>query len=158
MKLLYRSIAVAVFGILSFNASSQVNKEEKREVKKEVIMKETEGEKVMTISTNENGKVTEETYKGVEADKKMNELQQESAVSVQKVREEVKVEQVNGEKVVTIVRNIDGKETVEVLKGEAADAKIKEMEAQGKATNQPKPLNKSMKTVEVKKMEAKEKQ
>lgn len=154
MKLLYKSITVAIFGFLSMNAMSQVKSEVKREVKKEVTMKETAGEKILTISTNENGAVTEETYKGAEAEKKMNELQQQSGG--QNVREEVKVEQVNGENVVTIIRNVDGKETTEVLKGEAADAKIKEMEANGAATNQPKPLNKSMKKVEVRKVEMKE--
>ena len=126
MKLVNKTIIGAIFGLLSMNASAQVTKEIKHEVMKEVNVKEINGEQELTITTNDNGAVTTETYKGEEATKKIVELQQEA--TVQTISEEVKVEEINGEKVVTVVKNINGIETTEVFKGAAADAKLSEIE------------------------------
>lgn len=144
------SVAIAVIGMISFNSTAQ---ETKKEIKKEVKMTETNGEKVLVIKTNENGQVTEETYQGEAAEQKLAETQTNSIS--QEVTEEVNVEEINGEKVLTIKRSENGQETVEVLKGEAAEARLKEMEA---SSNQTKPMKKTMKKVEVRKVEMKEKE
>ena len=118
MKLVNKSVIVAIFGILSLNGSAQVTKE--------VNVQEINGVQELTIITNDNGVVTNETFKGEEATKKLNEIQKES--TVQAISEEVKVEDINGEKVVTIIKNTNGIETKEVFNGAAADAKLLEIE------------------------------
>lgn len=155
MKLLYKSIAIAVFGLFSLNANAQVKKEVKQEVRKEVKIEESKGEKVLTITTDENGNVTEEIYKGEAADKKMAEMREGS--SIETTTEDIKVEEVNGEKIVTVTKRTNDKETIEVLKGEATDAKLKETESSNKALGKPTPIKSSVKKVEVKKVEVKQK-
>lgn len=148
MKLLYKSITVAVLGLFSLNASAQV----KKEIKKEVKLEESKGEKVLTITTDENGNVTEEIYKGEAADKKMAEMNQETIT--EKTTEDIKVEDVNGEKTVTITKRTNDKETVEVLKGEAAEEKLKEMESSEVSSDQPVSSKKTVKKIEVKQLKA----
>ena len=126
MKLVNKSVIAAIFGILSMNATAQVTKEVSREVTKEVNVKEINGVTELTIITNDNGIVTNETFKGEEATKKLTELNQET--TVQAISEEVKVEEINGEKVVTVTKNTNGIETTEVFKGAAAEAKLLEIE------------------------------
>jgi hypothetical protein len=126
MKLVNKSVILAIFGILSLNGMAQVKKEVRLEITKEVNVQEINGVKELTIITNDNGIVTNETFKGEEATKKLAELQKEP--TLQAIREEVKVEEINGEKVVTIIKNTNGIETTEVFKGAAADAKLSEIE------------------------------
>lgn len=147
MKLLYKSIAIAVIGLFSLQTNAQV----KKEVRKEVKLEESKGEKVLTITTDENGNVTEEIYKGEAADKKMAEMQEGS--NIETTTEDIKVEEVNGEKIVTVTKRTNDKETIEVLKGEAADAKLKEIEGQ----SVPNSNRKAVKKIEVKKIEVKQK-
>jgi hypothetical protein len=52
---------------------------DKKEIRKEVKMIEENGEKVLTISTTQNGVTTEEIYKGEAAEKKMAEIEKEEA-------------------------------------------------------------------------------
>lgn len=153
MNGIYKSVAIAVFGLISLNTTAQ---ETKKEIKKEVKMTEINGEKVLTIQTSENGQVTEETYKGEAAEQKLNEA--ESGTISQESTEEINVEEVNGEKVLTIKKSSNGIETIEVLKGEAAEERLKQMETEGSQSNQAKPVKKSMKKVEVRKVEVKEKE
>lgn len=49
--------------------------EKPADVSRDVLMKEIDGEKVLTVTTTENGKTTTETYKGTEADAKLKELE-----------------------------------------------------------------------------------
>lgn len=147
MKIVY----AFAFSVLTTLAFGQETKELKKEVRKEVKMELVNGEEVLTITTTENGKVTEEVFKGAEAEKKMNELN--AAQSSSEIREEVKMEEINGEKVLTIVRTENGVTKTEVFKGAEAEARMKEIEA----ANGTAPKNMQMKKLEVKKLEAKEK-
>jgi len=125
----------------------------KKEIKKEVNVVQENGEKVMTVKTTENGKTTTEVFKGAEADKKMKELENETArhqkeaskdpnktVIVQKetvdmkdtkkkgISKEIKVEEKDGQKHLTIKTIENGTETIETFVGEAADKKLAELE------------------------------
>ncbi len=121
---------IQFFSILSILlVSSSVFAQAKKEIRKEVKMEEHNGEKQLTIVTNENGKVTEEIYKGEAADKKLAEMNQAESMK-KEVREEVKVEMVNGEKVMTIRRIENGNETIEVIKGDEVDQRMKAMEVE----------------------------
>lgn len=148
MKKIIQIVGLLIF-VLSVNSSFA---QDKTQIRKEVKVEEKNGEKMMTIITEENGKTTEEVYKGAEVDTKLAELQNMEMSEVE--TEDVKVEHINGEKTVTITRKSKDQETIEVLKGEAADAKLKEME--GEPMNQPKPL-KTVKKTEIKKVERIEK-
>lgn len=44
-------------------------------ISRDVLMKEIDGEKVLTVTTTENGKTSTETYKGAEAETKLKELE-----------------------------------------------------------------------------------
>lgn len=126
--------AFAIVGS-SLAQEERVVKKEVKEIKKEVNVEESNGVKTVTISTIENGNKTEEVYTGVEADKKLAELNESAAnegaiVKEKSIEKEVKVEEVDGVKKLTIITKQDGRETIEVFEGAEADAKIKELENQ----------------------------
>jgi len=102
------------------------------QVKKQVTMEEVNGEKILTIRTNENGTEQVEVLKGEAADKKMAELNANATAN--KVTEQVIVEEHNNEKVVKVIKNNNGVETIEEYKGEAAEQKLAELE---KANSNP---------------------
>lgn len=139
MKKTYTFIAVALFSLIAVESQAQEVKEVRKEVRKEVNLKEENGEKTLTITTTENGKVTEEVYKGEAAEAKMAEFEPQAG----EVREEVNVIENNGEKTVTVTKTVNGETTVEVLTGAEADAKLKEMDLQ--ATPKAKPNKEVMK-------------
>lgn len=124
----------------------RVEKIDKKEVRKEVKFEENNGEKTLTITTSENGKVTEEVYKGAEAEKKMQEM--EASMKSEKITEDVEVTDENGVKVVKIVRNENGKITEEVYKGADAEKKLKEMEMNA---GSGKTMHKEEQRIEIKK-------
>lgn len=137
---------------VSLLAVSAFGQEEKKEVKhtiqKEINVEEENGEKVVTIVTEENGTKTEEVYKGEAAEEKLAELENQHAeiqvIEVeeeieQNVQKEVTMEEVNGEKVLTIKTIKDGKEEVEVLKGEAAEQRMKQMNSETHKHKEGKP-------------------
>jgi len=108
---------------------AQPAQKEKKEVIKNVEVQEVNGEKVMTITTTENGVQTQEVVKGAEAEQRMNEfpLKEEG----NEVRKEVNYEEVNGEKVLTIMTTENGVTTTEVYKGAEAELKLKEIQEGG---------------------------
>ena len=63
MKQTYTFIATAVLSLMAFGSQAQEVKEVKKEIRKEVNLQEENGQKTLTITTTENGKVTEEVYK-----------------------------------------------------------------------------------------------
>lgn len=138
MKQTYTFIATAVLSLMAFGSQAQEVKEVKKEIRKEVNLQEENGQKTLTITTTENGKVTEEVYKGEAAEAKMAEFETKEG----EVREEVNVIENNGEKTVTITKTVNGQTTVEVLTGAEADAKLKEMNMQ---TNEARPQKEGMK-------------
>jgi hypothetical protein len=108
---------------------AQPVQKEKKEVIKNVEVQEVNGEKVMTITTTENGVQTQEGVRGAEAEQRMNEfpLKEEG----NEVRKEVNYEEVNGEKVLTIMTTENGVTTTEVYKGAEAELKLKEIQEGG---------------------------
>lgn len=126
-----------ILGLFAFaitlSASAQeegrIVKKEMKSVRKEVRMEENNGVKTLTISTDENGKKTEEVYTGEEADKKLAELQA-SQGKEEEIRKEVKMEEVDGKKKLTIITTKGDRETMEIYEGEEAEAKLKELEAE----------------------------
>lgn len=124
--------AAAILG----NSLFAQTKTEVQEIRKEVEMREENGVKVLTIKTTANGLETEEVYKGEEAEKKLAELQ--NGQMEDQVKEEIQVEDHNGVITLTINRIENGKTTSEVLKGEEAEKRLKEMGVTPPETKQPK--------------------
>lgn len=71
---LFALLTLGAAGISSLNAQTEKEKVTK-ELKKEVTVEEVNGEKVLTIKTTEDGKTTEEIYKGAEAEVKLREME-----------------------------------------------------------------------------------
>lgn len=124
MKQTYSYLATALLSLIAFGSQAQEVKEVKKEIRKEVNLKEENGEKTLVITTTENGVLTEEVYKGEAAEAKMAEFETKEG----EVREEVNVIENNGEKTVTVTKTVNGETTVEVFTGTEADAKLKEMD------------------------------
>ena len=143
MKKIFQFLSISALSLLSTATFAQ----EKSKIRKEVKVEEVNGTKTMKVVTEQNGKTTEEVYKGAEADAKLAEL--EGGMSSE-MTEDVKVEEINGQKKVTITKSGNGTETVEEYTGEDADKKLKELE--GEPKNQPKKVV-MKKKVEVKKIE-----
>ena len=109
---------------ISFGQQKEV---QKQEIKKEVEMTEENGQKKLVIKTEENGKVTEEVYKGKEAEQKLAELKGEhKELGTDERTLEVKMEEVNGEKKLTVIENKEGVTEEKVYVGEEAEQKLKE--------------------------------
>ncbi|MEN9440305.1 MAG: hypothetical protein RLZ33_381 [Bacteroidota bacterium] len=135
MKQTYIVIATALLSLIAFGSQAQEVKEVKKEIRKEVNLKEENGEKTLVITTTENGVLTEEVYKGEAAEAKMAEFETKEG----EVREEVNVIENNGEKTVTVTKTVNGETTIEVLTGAEADAKLKEMDLGTPQTMSPNP-------------------
>ena len=168
---------ILIIACASFIALPSFSQEAKKEIRKEVNVEVINDVKTVMITTNENGKITKETYTGAEADKKLAELDKEAkemnekakadpskkvvieksqssstktstntrSKGEQEVAKEIKVEEKNGVKTLTIKTIENGKESIEVFEGQAAEAKMKELEADRKK-NESKSviINKSM--------------
>lgn len=133
--------------VLLGNSALAQTKTEEQEITKEVEIKEENGEKILTIKTKANGVETEEVYKGEAAEKKLAELQNGQLEN--QVKEEIQVKDHNGVITLTINRTENGVTTTEVLKGEEAEKRMKEMGVTAPETKQPK----YKKVVEEKKIE-----
>ncbi len=136
MKTLTLTITALVLsaGLLAQEKERKIEKEEVRSIKKEVRMEEENGQKTLTIITSENGQETKEVYQGEAADKKLEELMAEHDVEKDaEVNKEVKVEEIDGLKRVTVITKEGGTETVEFFEGPDADKKLMELESEGSA-------------------------
>lgn len=120
--LILLSLHVAVVGSV---CAQEQQIEHKRTKEVEVI--EEQGEKKLIIRTSENGRVTEEVYTGLEADKKLEELNAEMPEANEQVKQDIRLEMLNGKKTLTIRSTKDGVSTEEVFEGEKADQKMKEL-------------------------------
>jgi hypothetical protein len=105
-----------------------IEKKELKTIKKEVKVEEKNGVKTLTISTDENGNKSEQIYVGEEADKKLAELNEGAVREEGEVKKEVKMEEIDGKKKLTIITKSNGNENIEVFEGEEAEAKLKELE------------------------------
>lgn len=118
-----------VFLMLATISFGQQKEVQKREVMQKVKMTEENGQKKLIVKTNDNGTITEEVYVGDEADKKLEEIQgSHKELKEDQKTVEVKMEEVNGEKKLTVIENKGGVKTEEVYVGEEADIKLKELE------------------------------
>lgn len=96
-----------------------------------VNMEEVNGERILTVERKENGKVTKEVYKNEEADLKLEELNAEQKVNhASGVQKEVKVEEDENGKRLTIRTTENGNVTEEEYVGDAVDQKLKELESE----------------------------
>ncbi len=145
-KLKIVGATIFLTSLISNGVFSQ-NSNEEQQIVKEVEMKEENGEKILTIKTKLNGQETEEVYRGEAADKKLAELQ--TGQMDDEIKEEIQVEDLNGEIRLTITRTQNGNTTTEVMTGEDAENRLKEMRLTSPKTKQP--TNK--KVVEEKKVE-----
>jgi major membrane immunogen (membrane-anchored lipoprotein) len=98
--------AIALLAICSGTASAQ-SSATKMKVTKEVNVEEKNGEKVLTIATTENGKTTNEVYKGAEADAKLKELDAEKSGTSKTI-----VTEANGKKAMKVEKKIIKKEEI----------------------------------------------
>lgn len=98
---------IAFLTILTGTALAQ-SSSTKMKVSKEVNVEDKNGEKVLTISTTENGKTTKEVYKGAEADAKLKELDAEKSGTTKTI-----VAEANGKKAMKVEKKIIKKEDVE---------------------------------------------
>lgn len=136
MKTLTLTVTALVLstGLFAQEKERKIEKEEVRSIKKEVRMEEENGQKTLTIIISENGQETKEVYEGDAADTKLEELMSEYDIEkAAEVNKEVKVEEIDGLKRVTVITKEGGKETVEVFEGPDADKKLMELESEGSA-------------------------
>jgi len=120
-------ITILIFGLIPVISFSQQKKEVKSSVEVKVV-KENEETKVV-IRTNEDGKVKEEVFKGEEADKKAEEIKERYKTDEANDKKvEVRVEIINGQKIMTVSETSGDKVSVKVYQGDEVDEKLKEME------------------------------
>ncbi len=103
------------------------------EIKKEIRVENENGQKTVEITTTENGKVTKEVYTGEDADKKLAELENGGMVEVEEETKEVRMEEIDGQKRLTVITKKNGQEDEEVYVGPDAEKKLKELELEGAA-------------------------
>ena len=109
---------------------SVIAQEDTRQVRKEVQLEKLNDEITLTIKTIDGKNISEEVFTGEEAEQKLKELEkmdEKKIVSSEEVREEIRVDEVDGMRRLTINRYDNGKVTEEVLIGEAADKKLGEL-------------------------------
>lgn len=119
----------AIIGLFSTGVLFS-QEEAKKSYKKEVRMEDNNGTKTLFVTTTENGKVSEEIYTGSEAETKLSELT-EGVSQTDDIRKEVYMEEVNGEKTLTIITSKKGKVREERYTGADAERKLEELEGTG---------------------------
>lgn len=93
-----------------------------------VEVKEQNGETILTITMEENGQPVEQVYTGEAAKEKLAEIQGEIKDEGKQI--EIEITEVDGVKHLKVITKENGEETVEEFVGEAADAKLKELEGE----------------------------
>jgi len=119
-----------VFGFFSTGVLLS-QQDAQKSYKKEVRMEDNNGTKTLYVTINENGKISEEIYTGSEAETKLSELT-EGISQTDDIRKEVYMEEVDGEKTLTIITSKKGKVREERYSGADAERKFKELEEEGK--------------------------
>ena len=119
----------AIIGLFSTGVLFS-QEEAKKSYKKEVRMEDNNGTKTLFVTTTENGKVSEEIYTGSEAETKLSELT-EGVSQTDDIRKEVYMEEVNGEKTLTIITSKKGKVREERYTGADAERKLEKLEGTG---------------------------
>ena len=124
MKTIYIILSVL---LLTLVTTSVYGQEKKKEVRKEFRMEDNDGAKTLYVTTVEDGKVTEEVFKGDEAEAKLKELMVQQPLTQREIKKEVEVRERGGEKTVTIKTTENGIMTEEVYTGNEAEKKLKEI-------------------------------
>ena len=139
-NIMHNLFAFLFFTFLSICVSAQKNNQisDTSEIKKEIKMTIENGQKVLTIETteNKNGQATfsKEVFYGVNADKKLEELKKEQLNSENstevksEVWDDVRYEEVDGYKKLTVIHNENGIATEKIYIGSEAEAKLKELQ------------------------------
>lgn len=135
---------IALFGIVILTTSAFGQ----QEIKKEVEVEEVNGVKKVTVTTESNGLKKVETFEGEEAEKLFNdkgEIVISEEIKQEGPRKEVRMTEENGVKKL-VVKTIEGEVvTEEIYEGEAADAKLKEIESElGKEKKEPVKIEKKV--------------
>lgn len=160
-------IAIILTGLLaglflSGSCTAQEPKNVKKELTKEISVTDENGEKKVTITTTENGKISTETYVGKEAEAKIREMESGESVSIQieedgekaDVSVSVDMQEKNGVKTLTVVTIEDGETSTKTYTGAEAEAKLKEFENNPPKGEKGKKVKQS---VQVRKIETNEK-
>jgi hypothetical protein len=131
---------VLLFCFISFFNFSQKKTEiqDTTQIKKEVKMTIENGLNVLTIETTsyKNGKEirSKEVFTGDEAESKMKDLKVENSISTSEtevksaVWDDVRYEEIDGYKKLTIIHNENGSVTEKVFIGKEAEEKLKEIQ------------------------------
>ncbi len=122
----YLTLICSIILILCFSLDSNAQ-EKKKEVRKEFKMEEVDGKKKLTIVTDDHGKVSEEVFVGDAAEAKLAELMQQNPIEQKEIKQEIDIREHDGKKTVTILTTENGKTTKEVLTGNEAEKKLKEL-------------------------------
>ena len=118
------TLMVASIFALGWSINGLAQEEEKQELRKEVRVEENNGVKTMTITTSENGEVSEEVFEGEEAEAKLQEM---NAAGEEKEKKKVTYkEDGNGNAKLTVRTEKNGEVSEEVYEGEEAKEKVKE--------------------------------
>jgi len=118
-------VAIMFAGFVSGGAIAQ--EKTKKGGEKEVRMEVVNGVKTLTIKSSEKGYPEEQIYTGEAAEKKLAELEAEEVKNKKTIK--VKMTEVEGKKQLQVITTENGVESIETFEGEAADAKLKEMES-----------------------------
>jgi hypothetical protein len=124
MKTIYLILSII---FLSLSTTFVYGQENKKEVRKEFRMEDNDGIKTLYVTTVEDGKVTEEVFKGDEAEAKLKELMVQEPLTQKEIKKEVEVRERGGKKTVTIKTTENGITTEEVFTGNEAEKKLKEI-------------------------------
>ncbi len=130
-----------VFALLICSASiswAQEETKELKEIRKEVRVENENGVKTVEIITTEGDVVKKEVYTGEDADKKLMELEGKELEEISAETMEIKMEEINGQKRLTVRTEKDGQVEEEVYVGADAEKKLKELEVAGSAPKQMK--------------------
>lgn len=137
MKVLFISVVFCGFSILSF-AQKNIEKQDSIQIKKEVKMSVENGQKVLSIETttfkNGTALVSKEVFTGETADKKLEELKQENLTISEEtgikksIWDDVRYEEIDGYKKLTLIHNENGTVTEKVFIGKEAEEKLKELQ------------------------------
>lgn len=121
-----KKIVTSLFCALISTGGLMAQEETPKKTPMKVEMKEVNGQSELLITKEVNGMPTQERFTGETADKKFAEI--ESEMNGEGKQVEVEVTETEAGKKVRVVTRDNGIETVEEFLGDAAEAKLKELE------------------------------
>lgn len=116
--------------IISCSVFAQIS--EDTALNREIILREINGVKTLTLVETKEGITTETIYKGAEADAKLAELKGVNIEENEIIEKEVLIEELNGTKKVTVTTISEEKVVQEIFTGVAADRVLRELDQEEK--------------------------